>query len=109
MRGKANLNSNKQFPGGSREIGTALTRLCLRQRAIEQRTRDLAHRLSADTTTFNAKVTDIRQTAVSLDKQHERVCTKQRMMINKRQADVARVDKKMKGAGGEQRHFRTIK
>jgi hypothetical protein len=74
----------------------------MRQRAIEQKARELAHRLGADTAaiTLTARATDWRQTAVTLDKQHDRICTKKRQHIHKRQTELARADKRAKNGGG---------
>lgn len=83
--------------GATKEIGKALTRLCLRQRSIESKlktfTSTLLERLVVP---LQETVAEWQKAVVQLDKDHARECKKARADIKRASGDTVRLQRKAK-------------
>ncbi|CAH1125519.1 unnamed protein product [Ceutorhynchus assimilis] len=89
--------------GATREIGTALTRICLRHKAVENRMKQFTGVImECLIIPLQEKLEEWRKTVLNLDKEHARDYKRARAELKKRSTDTLRLQKKMrKGAGGD--------
>ncbi|XP_022912931.1 protein MTSS 2 isoform X6 [Onthophagus taurus] len=89
--------------GATREIGTALTRICLRQKAVEAKMKTFTSAImDCLVVPLQEKLEDWKKTVFTLDKEHAKEYKKARAELKKRSTDTLRLQKKMrKGAGGD--------
>lgn len=89
--------------GATREIGTALTRICLRHKAVETRMKTFTSTImECLVLPLQEKLEDWRKTVMNLDKEHAKDYKRARAELKKRSTDTLRIQKKMrKGAGGD--------
>ncbi|XP_066257430.1 uncharacterized protein mim isoform X2 [Euwallacea similis] len=89
--------------GATREIGTALTRICLRHKAVENRMKNFTGVImECLIIPLQEKLEEWRKTVLNLDKEHARDYKRARAELKKRSTDTLRLQKKMrKGAGGD--------
>uniref|UniRef100_A0A3P8WP25 IMD domain-containing protein n=1 Tax=Cynoglossus semilaevis TaxID=244447 RepID=A0A3P8WP25_CYNSE len=88
----ADLATNSR--GGTRDIGSALTRMCVRQRSIENKLRHLF--LDCLINPLQEQMEEWKRTANSLDKDHAKEYKKARQEIKKRSSDTLKLQKKAK-------------
>ncbi|XP_044744442.1 protein MTSS 2 isoform X2 [Coccinella septempunctata] len=89
--------------GATREIGTALTRICLRHKAVEARMKTFTSTIM-DCLVFplQEKLEEWKKTVMNLDRDHAKDYKRARNELKKRSTDTLRLQKKMrKGAGGD--------
>ncbi|XP_015369264.1 PREDICTED: MTSS1-like protein isoform X2 [Diuraphis noxia] len=86
--------------GATKEIGTALTRMCLRHRAVEARMKTFSSAImDCLVVPLQEKLEDWKKTIVNLDKEHAKEYKKARAELKKRSTDTLRLQKKArKGA-----------
>ncbi|KYB26313.1 mucin-2 isoform X3 [Tribolium castaneum] len=89
--------------GATREIGTALTRICLRHKAVEARMKTFTSTImELLIIPLQEKLEDWKKTVLNLDKEHAKDYKRARADLKKRSTDTLRLQKKMrKGAGGD--------
>ncbi|KAK9732366.1 IRSp53/MIM homology domain [Popillia japonica] len=89
--------------GATREIGTALTRICLRHKAVEARMKTFTSAImDCLVLPLQERLEDWKKTVLTLDKEHAKEYKKARSELKKRSTDTLRLQKKMrKGAGGD--------
>ncbi|XP_068894467.1 protein MTSS 1 isoform X5 [Tenebrio molitor] len=89
--------------GATREIGTALTRICLRHKAVEARMKTFTSTImELLIIPLQDKLEDWKKTVLNLDKEHAKDFKRARTELKKRSTDTLRLQKKMrKGAGGD--------
>ncbi|XP_050292981.1 uncharacterized protein LOC126733634 isoform X2 [Anthonomus grandis grandis] len=89
--------------GATRDIGTALTRICLRHKAVENRMKQFTGVImECLIIPLQEKFEEWRKTVLNLDKEHARDYKRARAELKKRSTDTLRLQKKMrKGAGGD--------
>ncbi|ENN70649.1 hypothetical protein YQE_12594, partial [Dendroctonus ponderosae] len=87
----------------TREIGTALTRICLRHKAVENRMKHFTGVImECLIIPLQDRLEEWRKTVLNLDKEHARDYKRARTELKKRSTDTLRLQKKMrKGAGGD--------
>ncbi|XP_050718409.1 protein MTSS 2-like isoform X3 [Eriocheir sinensis] len=86
--------------GATKEVGAALTRICLRHRAVESRVRALTSALvECVVLPLQERVEEWRRSQHALDKDHTKEYKKARSEIKKRAENAARLQKKAKKAG----------
>ncbi|KAK9873756.1 hypothetical protein WA026_002111 [Henosepilachna vigintioctopunctata] len=89
--------------GATREIGTALTRICLRHKAVEARMKTFTCTIM-DYLVFplQEKLEEWKKTVMTLDRDHAKDYKRARNELKKRSTDTLRLQKKMrKGAAGD--------
>ncbi|XP_020776380.1 protein MTSS 2 isoform X2 [Boleophthalmus pectinirostris] len=97
----ADLASNSR--GGTRDLGSALTKMCLRHRSIETRLRHLSMVfVDCLINPLQEQMEDWRRTTNSLDKDHAKEYKKARQEIKKRSSDTLKLQKKAKKVRAEQ-------
>ncbi|XP_055081220.1 protein MTSS 2-like [Periophthalmus magnuspinnatus] len=97
----ADLASNSR--GGTRDLGSALTKMCLRHRSIETKLRHLSMVfVDCLINPLQEQMEDWRRTTSSLDKDHAKEYKKARQEIKKRSSDTLKLQKKAKKVRGEQ-------
>ncbi|XP_074037385.1 missing-in-metastasis isoform X1 [Leptinotarsa decemlineata] len=89
--------------GATREIGTALTRICLRHKAVEARIKNFTSVImECLILPLQDKLEEWKKTVLNLDKDHAKDYKRARAELKKRSTDTLRLQKKMrKGAGGD--------
>ncbi|XP_024920708.1 metastasis suppressor protein 1 [Cynoglossus semilaevis] len=93
----ADLATNSR--GGTRDIGSALTRMCVRQRSIENKLRQFSLLfLDCLINPLQEQMEEWKRTANSLDKDHAKEYKKARQEIKKRSSDTLKLQKKAKKA-----------
>ncbi|XP_053637640.1 uncharacterized protein mim isoform X3 [Cherax quadricarinatus] len=86
--------------GATREVGAALTRICLRHRAVESRVKTLTSALvECVVVPLQEKVEEWRRSQHTFDKEHTKEYKKARAEIKKRTENAARLQKKARKAG----------
>ncbi|XP_050424159.1 protein MTSS 2-like isoform X2 [Adelges cooleyi] len=81
--------------GATKEIGTALTRMCLRHRAVEARMKTFSSAImDCLVVPLQEKLEDWKKTVVNLDKEHAKEYKKARAELKKRSTDTLRLQKK---------------
>ncbi|XP_071443676.1 uncharacterized protein mim isoform X2 [Hetaerina americana] len=89
--------------GATKEIGTALTRICLRHKAVEARVKTFTSAImDCLVTPLQEKLEDWKKSVINLDKEHSREYKKARAELKKKSTDTLRLQKKAarKGAVG---------
>ncbi|XP_023187835.1 MTSS1-like protein isoform X1 [Xiphophorus maculatus] len=90
--------------GATRDIGSALTRMCMRHRSIEAKLRQFTNALMESLITpLQDKIEDWKKTANQLDKDHAKEYKRSRHEIKKKSSDTIKLQKKarkeMQGRG----------
>lgn len=83
--------------GATKDIGTALTRICMRHRSIENRLKTLSSALiDCLVLPLQGKIEEWRQVAIKMDKDHLKDYKRNRGEIKKRSNDTIRLQKKVR-------------
>ncbi|CAB0033408.1 unnamed protein product [Trichogramma brassicae] len=89
--------------GATREIGTALTRICLRHKAVETRVKSFTCAImDCLVVPLQEKLEDWKKSLVYLDKEHAKEYKKARSELKKKSSDTLRLQKKNKARKGLQ-------
>uniref|UniRef100_A0AAY4BSG4 IMD domain-containing protein n=1 Tax=Denticeps clupeoides TaxID=299321 RepID=A0AAY4BSG4_9TELE len=93
-----------QYRGATRDIGSALTRMCMRHRSIEAKLRHLTNALMEKLIApLHDKIEEWKKTSALLDKDHAKEYKRSCQEIKKKSSDTLRLQKKArKGRGGLQ-------
>uniref|UniRef100_A0A8B9BWQ8 MTSS I-BAR domain containing 1 n=1 Tax=Anser brachyrhynchus TaxID=132585 RepID=A0A8B9BWQ8_9AVES len=87
------------FSGGTREIGSALTRMCMRHRSIESKLRQFSSALiDCLINPLQEQMEEWKKVANQLDKDHAKEYKKARQEIKKKSSDTLKLQKKAKKA-----------
>ncbi|XP_069607938.1 protein MTSS 1-like isoform X2 [Ranitomeya imitator] len=90
--------------GATKEIGSALTRMCMRHRNIESRLKHLTVALSDSLINpLEGKIEEWKKIASQLDKDHAKEYKKARAEIKKKSSDTIKLQKKVKKGKDEAR------
>ncbi|ELW66462.1 Metastasis suppressor protein 1 [Tupaia chinensis] len=90
------------FPGGTREIGSALTRMCMRHRSIEAKLRQFSSALiDCLINPLQEQMEEWKKVANQLDKDHAKEYKKARQEIKKKSSDTLKLQKKAKKGRGD--------
>ncbi|XP_038152629.1 protein MTSS 1 isoform X4 [Cyprinodon tularosa] len=90
--------------GATKEIGSALTRMCMRHRSIESKLKLFTTALSESLISpLELKLEDWKKGAGQLDKDHAKEYKKARADIKKKSSDTIKLQKKVKKGKGEAR------
>ncbi|XP_022242886.1 uncharacterized protein LOC106460458 isoform X2 [Limulus polyphemus] len=88
--------------GATRDIGTALTRLCLRHRSVEARLKTFTSALmDCLVIPLQNKLEEWKKTATQLDKEHTKEYKRSRQEIKKKSTDTLRLQKKARKVSGK--------
>ncbi|XP_034039399.1 protein MTSS 2 isoform X2 [Thalassophryne amazonica] len=88
--------------GATRDIGSALTRMCMRHRSIEAKLRQFTNALMESLITpLQDKIEDWKKTANQLDKDHAKEYKRSRHEIKKKSADTMKLQKKARKGRGD--------
>ncbi|XP_067003165.1 BAR/IMD domain-containing adapter protein 2-like 1 isoform X2 [Anabrus simplex] len=89
--------------GATKEIGTALTRICLRHKAVEARMKTFTSAImDCLVVPLQEKLEEWKKTVINLDKEHAKEYKRARAELKKRSTDTLRLQKKArKGKSGE--------
>uniref|UniRef100_A0AAZ1XAE2 IMD domain-containing protein n=1 Tax=Oreochromis aureus TaxID=47969 RepID=A0AAZ1XAE2_OREAU len=91
-------------PGATKEIGSALTRMCMRHRSIESKLKLFTTSLSEGLITpLELKMEEWKKVASQLDKDHAKEYKKARADIKKKSSDTIKLQKKVKKGKDEAR------
>ncbi|XP_044519036.1 protein MTSS 2 isoform X4 [Gracilinanus agilis] len=83
------------FPGATRDIGSALTRMCMRHRSIETKLRQFTNALLESLINpLQERIEDWKKTANQLDKDHAKEYKRARHEIKKKSSDTLKLQKK---------------
>ncbi|XP_063737773.1 protein MTSS 2 isoform X2 [Eleginops maclovinus] len=81
--------------GATRDIGSALTRMCMRHRSIEAKLRQFTNALMESLINpLQDKIEDWKKTATQLDKDHAKEYKRSRHEIKKKSSDTTKLQKK---------------
>ncbi|MBZ3886923.1 Metastasis suppressor protein 1 [Sciurus carolinensis] len=90
------------FLGGTREIGSALTRMCMRHRSIEAKLRQFSSALiDCLINPLQEQMEEWKKVANQLDKDHAKEYKKARQEIKKKSSDTLKLQKKAKKGRGD--------
>uniref|UniRef100_A0A8C1WWL4 MTSS I-BAR domain containing 1 n=1 Tax=Cyprinus carpio TaxID=7962 RepID=A0A8C1WWL4_CYPCA len=90
--------------GATKEIGSALTRMCMRHRSIENKLKLFTTALMDNLITpLELKIEEWKKVASQLDKDHAKEYKKARAEIKKKSSDTIKLQKKVKKGKGEVR------
>ncbi|XP_078049638.1 uncharacterized protein LOC144476484 isoform X3 [Augochlora pura] len=90
--------------GATKEIGTALTRICLRHKAVETRMKSFTSAImDCLVLPLQEKLEDWKKSLIQLDKEHAKEYKKARAELKKRSTDTLRLQKK-KARKGQHLH-----
>ncbi|KAA0715095.1 MTSS1-like protein [Triplophysa tibetana] len=94
----------RRLAGATRDIGSALTRMCMRHRSIEAKLRYFTNALMEKMIApLQDKIEEWKKTAALLDKDHAKEFKRSRQEIKKKSSDTLKLQKKArKGRGGLQ-------
>ncbi|KAM9198220.1 protein MTSS 1 isoform 4-T4 [Dugong dugon] len=96
----ADLATNTR--GGTREIGSALTRMCMRHRSIEAKLRQFSSALiDCLINPLQEQMEEWKKVANQLDKDHAKEYKKARQEIKKKSSDTLKLQKKAKKGRGD--------
>ncbi|XP_040210879.1 protein MTSS 1 isoform X4 [Rana temporaria] len=88
--------------GGTREVGSALTRMCMRHRSIESKLRQFSSALiDCLINPLQEQVEEWKKVANQLDKDHAKEYKKARQEIKKKSSDTLKLQKKAKKGRGD--------
>ncbi|KAM7036548.1 protein MTSS 1 isoform 3-T4 [Passerculus sandwichensis] len=91
-----------QAEGGTREIGSALTRMCMRHRSIESKLRQFSSALiDCLINPLQEQMEEWKKVANQLDKDHAKEYKKARQEIKKKSSDTLKLQKKAKKGRGD--------
>ncbi|XP_054714364.1 uncharacterized protein LOC129223996 [Uloborus diversus] len=86
--------------GATKEIGSALTRLCLRQRSVEAKLKIFSNVLQeALVSPLQEKLEEWKKTASNLDKDHSKEYKRAKQELKKKSSDTLRLQKKVRKVG----------
>ncbi|XP_078092216.1 protein MTSS 1 [Mustelus asterias] len=98
----ADLATNTR--GATKEIGSALTRMCMRHRSIESRLKQLTAALTDSLINpLEGRIEEWKKIANQLDKDHAKEYKKARQEIKKKSSDTLKLQKKVKKGKGDVR------
>ncbi|KAI4873993.1 hypothetical protein NFI96_032070 [Prochilodus magdalenae] len=90
------------FVGGTRDIGSALTRMCMRHRSIEAKLRQFSMAfIDCLINPLQEQLEDWKRGANTLDKDHAKEYKKARQEIKKKSSDTLKLQKKAKKGRGD--------
>uniref|UniRef100_A0A8C5S2S6 MTSS I-BAR domain containing 1 n=1 Tax=Laticauda laticaudata TaxID=8630 RepID=A0A8C5S2S6_LATLA len=90
------------FSGATREIGSALTRMCMRHRSIESKLRQFSSALiDCLINPLQEQMEEWKKVANQLDKDHAKEYKKARQEIKKKSSDTLKLQKKAKKGRGD--------
>uniref|UniRef100_A0A8I6AWT9 MTSS I-BAR domain containing 1 n=1 Tax=Rattus norvegicus TaxID=10116 RepID=A0A8I6AWT9_RAT len=90
------------YQGGTREIGSALTRMCMRHRSIEAKLRQFSSALiDCLINPLQEQMEEWKKVANQLDKDHAKEYKKARQEIKKKSSDTLKLQKKAKKGRGD--------
>uniref|UniRef100_A0A3Q4BK33 IMD domain-containing protein n=1 Tax=Mola mola TaxID=94237 RepID=A0A3Q4BK33_MOLML len=90
------------FPGATRDIGSALTRMCMRHRSIEAKLRQFTNALMESLIApLQDKIEDWKKSANQLDKDHAKEYKRSRHEIKKKSSDTMKLQKKARKGRGD--------
>uniref|UniRef100_A0A8C4XNU6 MTSS I-BAR domain containing 1 n=1 Tax=Falco tinnunculus TaxID=100819 RepID=A0A8C4XNU6_FALTI len=93
------FNLASAIKGGTREIGSALTRMCMRHRSIESKLRQFSSALiDCLINPLQEQMEEWKKVANQLDKDHAKEYKKARQEIKKKSSDTLKLQKKAKKA-----------
>uniref|UniRef100_A0A8C1QJN4 MTSS I-BAR domain containing 2a n=2 Tax=Cyprinus carpio TaxID=7962 RepID=A0A8C1QJN4_CYPCA len=88
--------------GATRDIGSALTRMCMRHRSIETKLRHFTNALMESLITpLQDRIEDWKKTANQLDKDHAKEYKRSRHEIKKKSSDTMKLQKKARKGRGD--------
>ncbi|KAM9301597.1 protein MTSS 2 isoform 2-T2 [Gastrophryne carolinensis] len=88
--------------GATRDIGSALTRMCMRHRSIESKLRHFTNALMESLISpLQERIEDWKKTANTLDKEHAREYKRARHEIKKKSSDTLKLQKKARKGKGD--------
>ncbi|KAM9764844.1 protein MTSS 2-like isoform 1-T1 [Menidia menidia] len=88
--------------GATRDIGSALTRMCMRHRSIEAKLRQFTNALMESLINpLQDKIEDWKKTANQLDKDHAKEYKRSRHEIKKKSSDTMKLQKKARKGRGD--------
>ncbi|KAM8946488.1 protein MTSS 2 isoform 2-T2 [Pelodytes ibericus] len=88
--------------GATRDIGSALTRMCMRHRSIESKLRHFTNALMESLINpLQERIEDWKKTANTLDKEHAREYKRSRHEIKKKSSDTLKLQKKARKGKGD--------
>ncbi|XP_062845466.1 protein MTSS 2 [Trichomycterus rosablanca] len=88
--------------GATRDIGSALTRMCMRHRSIEAKLRHFTNALMESLITpLQERIEDWKKTANQLDKDHAKEYKRSRHEIKKKSSDTIKLQKKARKGRGD--------
>ncbi|XP_057191259.1 protein MTSS 2 isoform X2 [Triplophysa rosa] len=88
--------------GATRDIGSALTRMCMRHRSIEAKLRHFTNALMESLITpLQDRIEDWKKTANQLDKDHAKEYKRSRHEIKKKSSDTIKLQKKARKGRGD--------
>ncbi|XP_063801932.1 protein MTSS 2 isoform X2 [Pseudophryne corroboree] len=88
--------------GATRDIGSALTRMCMRHRSIESKLRHFTNALLESLINpLQERIEDWKKTANTLDKEHAREYKRARHEIKKKSSDTLKLQKKARKGKGD--------
>ncbi|XP_067293633.1 protein MTSS 2 isoform X2 [Pseudorasbora parva] len=88
--------------GATRDIGSALTRMCMRHRSIEAKLRHFTNALMESLITpLQDRIEDWKKTANQLDKDHAKEYKRSRHEIKKKSSDTVKLQKKARKGRGD--------
>ncbi|XP_063294045.1 protein MTSS 2 isoform X2 [Pelobates fuscus] len=88
--------------GATRDIGSALTRMCMRHRSIESKLRHFTNALMESLINpLQERIEDWKKTANTLDKEHAREYKRARHEIKKKSSDTLKLQKKARKGKGD--------
>ncbi|KAM8799341.1 protein MTSS 2 [Eudromia elegans] len=88
--------------GATRDIGSALTRMCMRHRSIEAKLRQFTNALMESLITpLQDRIEDWKKTANQLDKDHAKEYKRARHEIKKKSSDTLKLQKKARKGKGD--------
>lgn len=83
------------LPGATRDIGSALTRMCMRHRSIETKLRQFTNALLESLINpLQERIEDWKKSANQLDKDHAKEYKRARHEIKKKSSDTLKLQKK---------------
>ncbi|XP_054278947.1 protein MTSS 1 isoform X3 [Macrosteles quadrilineatus] len=83
--------------GATKEIGTALTRICLRHKAVEARIKTFSSAImDCLVVPLQEKIEDWKKAVINLDKEHAKDFKRARAELKKRSTDTLRLQKKVR-------------
>ncbi|KAF4798182.1 MTSS1-like protein [Turdus rufiventris] len=98
----AHLGYGLEDKGGTREIGSALTRMCMRHRSIESKLRQFSSALiDCLINPLQEQMEEWKKVANQLDKDHAKEYKKARQEIKKKSSDTLKLQKKAKKGRGD--------